>query len=243
MAGSSPQSNGGLVIGDDDDDDDYEYHTLHTSHIAECALVMAKAFCNSPSYRYILQYKLDEKDRIACLQWMFTLNMQLLLRKHPAALRGMIHVPTQTVVACFFLTPNPFQKMSAWEMITGGLWQVPFRFGFGTYQKLMQVLDDVRDEAARLYDQKEDFVTLERMVVLPEYQGNGLGTKALQAALRQTTLEVRLSTQEERNTQFYKRLGFEIVGEKEFYPDNKEFGFHSWMMIRREQEKRTESSL
>jgi len=76
---------------------------------------------------------------------------------------------------------------------------------------------------------------LQQMVVLPECQGQGLGTKALKAALEESTnVEVRLSTQEERNVTFYKGLGFEVAGEQKFYENDEEFKFHSWYMLRKE---------
>jgi len=230
-----------------DDNSVFQYKILDESHIEKCAHVMAQAFCDSPSYKYIFQNFAQEKDRIHALQWIFTRNMYLLFRKYPSALRGMVKATQNSngeatttekeqVVACFSFAPNPHQKKSFVELLSIGLWQVPFRFGLGSYRRLLQVVEDMENKYAKSFDMaEENYIMLERMVVLPEYQGQGLGTKALKAALEESTnVEVRLSTQEERNVTFYKRLGFEVAGEQKFYDNDEEFKFHSWYMLRKE---------
>lgn len=78
-----------------------------------------------------------------------------------------------------------------------------------------------------LFEEKEDQISpnnmrcfyLQRMVILPEYQGLGIGTTALQKALdtikkEKTTNFVFLHTQKESNVAFYERLGFQKVTEE-----------------------------
>jgi GNAT superfamily N-acetyltransferase len=58
---------------------------------------------------------------------------------------------------------------------------------------------------------------VQRMVVAPRCQGRGLGSACLSAALRRrvpTGGLVSLSTNEERNVTFYRRLGFALVLEQ-----------------------------
>jgi len=63
----------------------------------------------------------------------------------------------------------------------------------------------------------QEFLQLERMVVAPERQGQGIGSEALKIGLRETAdarhLRVVLGTQEERNVVFYKRAGFQMMFE------------------------------
>lgn len=80
------------------------------------------------------------------------------------------------------------------------------------------------------------FLRLARMVVAPVYQGRGVGSKCLEFALSKADLENRvvvLGTQEERNVEFYSRLGFVAVREV-MYPLDGEPGlqFHWWFMKR-----------
>jgi len=75
-------------------------------------------------------------------------------------------------------------------------------------------------------------VRLNRMTVLPEYQGKGVGTHALSSALEeadQEGLSVVLATQERRNVVFYKRLGFKVVDESHVDIGK---GYTNWMMLR-----------
>ena len=59
----------------------------------------------------------------------------------------------------------------------------------------------------------------------------------MDAAADTSKRHVRLSTQEERNVRFYQRLGFQVIDEREFAPDNNEkYGFTHWVMVRKWEE-------
>jgi ribosomal protein S18 acetylase RimI-like enzyme len=136
-------------------------------------------------------------------------------------------------------------------MIRAGLWQVPFKFGMGTLKRVLRLVEAHELEAKESTKQHHqndddaktdidtDFVHLERMVVLPEYQGQGWGSRALKETLEQETKMVRLATQEERNVRFYHRLGFEIAGERDIFVEDDDgtntsdrHKYHSWFLIR-----------
>ena len=75
-------------------------------------------------------------------------------------------------------------------------------------------------------------IRLERMTVLPEYQGKGVGTFALSKALQEADelgMPCILGTQERRNVVFYSRLGFKVVDEAKVPIGN---GYTNWIMIR-----------
>ena len=75
-------------------------------------------------------------------------------------------------------------------------------------------------------------IRLERMTVLPSYQGKGVGTASLSNALEDADklgLVCILGTQETRNVTFYSRLGFKVVDESHCPVGD---GFKNWMMIR-----------
>ena len=76
------------------------------------------------------------------------------------------------------------------------------------------------------------------MAVLPSYQGKGVGTFSLRAALKEAdllSLPVILGTQERRNVHFYQELGFEVVDEAKV-PIGK--GYMNWIMIREPQKRK-----
>jgi GNAT superfamily N-acetyltransferase len=145
------------------------------------------------------------------------------------------------VVACFIWTPSPHHKLSTWDLLVAGMWLVPYRFGIPTLIRLMQVVEDFDVAHKRFFDDNNnessnngpdtDFMLLERMAVRSDCRGTGLGTQALQAVIPHTERPMRLTTQEERNVRFYKRLGYTVVGEVDFCENNPEYNYHSWFML------------
>lgn len=85
---------------------------------------------------------------------------------------------------------------------------------FGRVAKLAARLDELKHTALASAGVSEaSCLTLERMVVHPSQQGKGLGRKHLGSALAAEAhhLPVFLTTQEERNTNFYSKLGFKVM--------------------------------
>ena len=79
---------------------------------------------------------------------------------------------------------------------------------------------------------------LERMVILPEYQGKSIGTRSLRAIPEEELsqgLDVHLQTNEERNVRFYERLGWEVIHDQDYCQDDPDYSFHSWHMVRKAQ--------
>lgn len=212
---------------------------LDSSYIPECANVMAQAFSTSPPYMYIFQG--TQEYRVQALEWLFVKNLDLMMKKCPeSVLRGFVDSDGK-VLACLLWTPSEYAALSMWEMLQAGLWQVPFRFGVATLKRLVGVLDDM--EAAKKSDAmsssaKKNYFKLERMVVHPEFQGKGIGSKALQEVLKEDSssgVDSHLDTQEERNVRFYQRLGWEVCRDQDYCENDPEYKFHSWHMIRKAQ--------
>lgn len=194
----------------------------------EAATVMAHAFSDSPVYNFIFQH--DQEYRRHALEWLFKRNLPLILRRCPSALRGVLNDKGE-VVACFLWTPSPHQKLSTWDLLKAGMWLIPYRFDISTLFRLMKVVDTFDDAHIRFYDQEEEFCSLERMSVRPDYQGQGIGTKILKTVITQTSRTMRLETQEERNVRLYERLGYTVIGEIDFAEEGCDYKFHSWFMI------------
>jgi GNAT superfamily N-acetyltransferase len=233
-------------------DEDGEVKVLDESHIAACSKVMAHAFCDSPAYKYMFQ-DMTTRERTEFLEWLFEKNLRLTMSKCPTALRGILDDNDEGVIICCFLwTPAPHHDHSTWEIIQAGLWQLPYQCGSWTaLKRLLAVIDTAEQDATQIFktpnnntdtDNVTDtdcFVQLERMAVRPDWQGTGIGTRALQRTLREhfsvagKATPVRLSTQEERNVRFYRdRLGFEVVLENTKFEEDAEFGYRNWAMVK-----------
>jgi ribosomal protein S18 acetylase RimI-like enzyme len=237
---------------------------LEASYIPECAHVMAQAFVHSPVYVYMFQDCKDETERKEALAWLFRKNLAAVLEYSPNALRGILsdadHIRneenngnTAKVICCFMWVPSPLPPMTLWTLTRAGFWQFPFKFGWKTTQRLFKVLDAVgkdheqqektvaeskNDNGIKVVSNSKQFVSLERMAVHPECQGQGYGSKALKQLLNNgidgyNSRQIRLSTQEERNVRFYKRLGFEVIDERLFAADSDtKYAFTHWLMVR-----------
>ena len=135
------------------------------------------------------------------------------------------------------------------EMILAGMWQIPFRFGLSTLQRLISLLNDMEGSMGKVpNDDKDDnsnennnniikeYIMLQRMVVVPELQGQGVGSRALRAMLSTpnnatTWPSIHLDTQEESNVRFYEKLGWTVTSSRDFFPEDADYKFHSWQMV------------
>jgi len=101
--------------------------------------------------------------------------------------------------------PSEAAQLSTGEMIWGGMWQIPFRFGMATLNRLVTLLDAMEGAKGKVTNNndgnvdadktgnndnddgqpppKMEYIMLQRMVVLPQYQGKGVGSHALKAML------------------------------------------------------------
>mmetsp|Transcript_60616 Transcript_60616/g.148711 ORF Transcript_60616/g.148711 Transcript_60616/m.148711 type:complete len:277 (+) Transcript_60616:1154-1984(+) len=150
------------------------------------------------------------------------------------------------MVAAFLWTPEEHEEIDLWTVIRyGGLLEMPFRLGWKGFLNLLSALDvfkkmwqEVSTHQSKLHPDaflpSSKWITLERMTVIPQYQGQGIGSQALQLMVDEADCcghHVKLSTQEHRNVRFYCKLGFEIVDERDMVQDE-EGSYHTWTLVR-----------
>ena len=206
---------------------------LLASSINEVAKVMAESFLNSPGYTYVFQN--DETYRRSALEWLFEKKVSLIHRRCPTALRGVLNEKGE-VIACYLWIPSLHQNIPILEMIVGGLWQFPFRFGLSTLQRLLHAMDsqDHGEESFREYYDSSDVIMLEHFVVRPDYQSKGIGRKLLQEEINLSgNSTLLLSTQEDRNVKFYESLGYVITSKIDVAQEDQKYSFSSWFLIRK----------
>ena len=139
-----------------------------------------------------------------------------------------------------------------------GMWQIPFRFGWSTFRRLLSLLNDMEGTMGKIPHEDNDntnsnnnankeYIMLQRMVVVPQLQGQGVGSRALRSILssessnptaggssRSTTSawpRIYLDTQEESNVRFYEKLGWAVTSSRDFFPEDVDYKFHSWQMV------------
>lgn len=178
--------------------------------LREAAEAAADAFSSSPVYVMIAGENLDRVKDL--LTFMFYRNFWL--RLGTRCNRAMLQ--DGRLIAFFMLVPPEVPDVGLFQMIMAGILRMPLIFGKDVVDRLLKTMAFFDEEDAKLRATYPDveLCHLERVCVLPAFQGKGVGSKALRAALDETDAKgqgVFLATQLDRNVTFYSRLGFELV--------------------------------
>ena len=251
---SPPTTNNNHTDKDDGTTLTVTVHPLERHEFLEAAHVMAQAFCDSPSYAYMFESVPNRTKRTAALQWLFTQNLKLLADSGVVAHKICVHPqqqddattnkpPTTTttttiMVGTVLCTPVTQTELTVSTMLYYGLYQIPFRFGWRPMKRLLATIDEfqaVWNSIDTTTATATTAIQLERMTIRPDYQGRGIGSRALRHVLssNKEVPSVRLATQEERNVQFYQRLGFRVVHHQTMgHDDNGSSSYPSWFMVR-----------
>ena len=199
---------------------------LRKDEVPIAASLAAKAFADSPCYVEIFP---DRKGREAFLAWMFERNF--LLRLNDDCFRCTYD--GDKLVSFFMFNKPGLTHPSFCDMLRVGLLGGLVFYGLRVIYRLLVTKNWFEDkERVVLGKRSGTMIRLERMTVLPGYQGKGIGTYALSSALEEADeegLSVILGTQEKRNVKFYKRLGFKVVDECHV---NIGKGYVNWTMVR-----------
>ena len=116
-----------------------------------------------------------------------------------------------------------------------------FAYGYSAVNRLLDTKNWFEKKERDILDARSaqslgtEMIRLERMTVLPAFQGQGIGSSSLGKALKEADdlgLPCILGTQEEQNVRFYQKLGFEVV-DKSLVPIGN--GYTNWMMVREAQ--------
>jgi len=164
----------------------------------------------------------SEESKVGRLEWLFKKNYQI--QFNTGACR--MSVDKYGKLACFFLFERESDsQLGNWSMLKK-FWKMPFKFGMKPVKKLFQTVDyyDPLMEKAieSTLGKNGKYYMLERMTVMPEMQGKGVGTHCLKIALaeaRENNLPVFLTATEERVVRFYKRLGFQTIHQEDWTPE------------------------
>jgi ribosomal protein S18 acetylase RimI-like enzyme len=212
-----------------------ECRKLKEGDLPRAGDLCARAFVNSRAYVAI--YGGSEEWRLGELAFLFERNLWMIYQTQPECLYGGydLTTPNSPKLVCFFMFPrSDVPSSTLWQKITAGILYIPLRCGLNVFNRLMAASSHF-DELFHKF-LPETHHELQRMVVDPEYQGRGIGSKCLKQALDEADahrLPVILSTQEEINVRFYQKLGFEITVEEKYSPSGQDTdAYNSWVMIR-----------
>lgn len=197
----------------------FEWNTIElTTPDLDCAAdLLAVAFYDNPSHIYIFP---DNHNRLKAIRWMLrcNLNLNLNTQKYIGQSFALVE-PNQPpgvrkIKAMAFWNPPKSPPVSFLSMVKEGLLTMPFRFGWGSFPRLLEVLKGI-DAAKQQTLHNCPAWYLNNMVVSSELRGMGVGTKILgeqlQKVVEPSGFPAILMTQKEANVRFYQRLGFEVA--------------------------------
>lgn len=198
--------------------------------------LLADAFYDNPSHAYIFS---DRHNRLELLKWGLKANLRLNLASstaigHSFALAVSDQSPgMREIRAMGFWYPPQRSPIGLIDKVKSGWAIAPFKFGWQTYQRLLEVMNEMdRIKASVLSSHKSWY--LNNMAVAKELRGTGIGTQVLKHQLEfvvePSGCSAILMTQRAGNVVFYQRLGFQVVTESTVGSGTD--AFTNWCMIR-----------
>ena len=196
--------------------------------------LLVEAFYDNPAHVYIYMSS-NESSRFKAIRWGFkrNLNLQASVGSSFALVESDKPPGEREIKQMAFWHPPNSDSISIMSMIQQGLLTMPFRFGWGTFKRVLEVteeFDAIKDRATA----KNPVWYLNNMVVAKELRGTGIGSKVLknqfESEIDPSGFPAILMTQREANVRFYQRLGFEVVDES--IVGSGEYAFTNWCMVR-----------
>ena len=196
--------------------------------------LLVEAFYDNPAHVYIYMTS-EESDRLKAIRWGFrrNLNLQASIGSSFALVESDKPPGERQIKQMAFWHPPNSDSISLMSMVKEGLLTMPFRFGWGTFKRVIEVteaLDAIKDKVIAHHS----VWYLNNMVVAQELRGTRIGTKVLKNQLESVVepsgFPAILMTQRAANVVFYQRLGFRVVTESTV--GTGEYAFTNWCMIR-----------
>jgi ribosomal protein S18 acetylase RimI-like enzyme len=171
------------------------------------ARVITQAFMKNKCYTEI--FRGDEESRREAMEFLFRRNLFMVRKRCPESIH-CVEDENGNVQCFFMLVPSTAAHSSLYEkIIVGGILEFGVRYGMSTLLRLIKVADFSDNTEKEMMAGRDSYYSLQRMIVAPELQGKGVGSKYLGEALNEADrkqLPVVMSTQEPRNLIYYGRL-------------------------------------
>ncbi len=194
---------------------------LERSQIPAACVISSTAFVDDPLFACILPPA--ESERLKFLRWFGRMSMDYGLPL------GHLYTTAEPMHGIALWMPPGQYPLNPWRMLAVGLYQVPFRIGFGKFIQFSQLFQTV--EHWHQKDVPTPHWYLSMLAVAPQSQGRGIGGQLIQPILQQADrdgLPCYLETTTEGAVRFYQRHGF-VIKREEVLPG---FNVPIWTMLR-----------
>jgi len=177
-------------------------------HIVAAKLI-SRSMANTKTYVEI--FRGDETSRAEPMEFLFKRNLYLVEQKCPSSLHYHFSDEDKVLECFFMLVPSFGAHFTLYEkVVTGGVLEFACHYGWSMLRRLLKASDYFDAMEDEIMKGRGPYFSLQRMVVDPDRQGGGLGSKCLGAALMKDAdakqWPVVLGTQDSRNLIFYGRL-------------------------------------
>jgi ribosomal protein S18 acetylase RimI-like enzyme len=195
---------------------------LENLHASRAMEALGRAFINDPLITYVIA---DEHRRRQLTPGLYGgIVRYALLYGKPFT--------TETVAGAACWLPPEQSSPTLLRMLKAGMWRVPFRLGWKSYQRL----NEFEAQAEKLHQRHatKPHWYLWALGVDPAQQGRGFGGSLLQPVLARADAEKTpcyLETQNPRNLPFYEKHGFKVSEQREVFKD----AVTTWAMLRQPQ--------
>lgn len=180
------------------------------------AQMLADTFTTNPAYASIFSNKGKLWNG---LLWLFRTNL-FLLNKRASVTSLLRDTSSKEIIGVYSLLPPEGVQFTIADYLQVGIPQFIFKFGFRPLVRMLE-LDSLNKKQLKDVIGVHKYYYISMVAIRKSYRGTGLGSMMLKDCLDKLTKENRtccvvgLTTQLPENVEFYSRLGFHLLDEKE----------------------------
>lgn len=212
-------------------DSDITLRVLTERDVPATADVLARAFADNPAYAWMHP---RTATRPGDLRAFFERN----LRWHLPLQLTWVAFEDRRVAGTSTLEPPGGVRSGALDAVAHWLIPTVRHQGLRTFLRTVAASSEFGD-CYRALTQGQPYFHLHAVAVDPEFQGRGIGSRLVDAALREYELlsarepaPIVVSTQLERNLPLYQRAGFTPKGDQQMGVRRGSRGYRTWFMLR-----------
>lgn len=180
--------------------------------IQEASSMCVEQLATSEAYEAIFSSGGDLSWRKAVLKTLLEANIRIIWENDPTCCYCAVDKDNRRLVCFFMLVPSRvMQSIGLFDIIrSGALWHSLF-LGWAILNRLFITDSHTTEAKASIITAEgaEEYVELQRMVVAPERQGEGIGTYCLRSVLDSYNgskdAPIILRTQSDLNVRFYNK--------------------------------------
>lgn len=176
---------------------------LDPKDLKKASKVVAASFYDYPEFIF---YFPDPNKRTRNLSWYLGNVLRCALRY------GDVYTNPELSGVIFTLPPG-HTKISMWEYIQNGFALSPFKLGLYNYKRSMECEDALGTTHEKNMNGRPH-VYLWGLAIDPSQKRTGVGTALLKSVLEKADsdkMPVYLETHDERNVEYYRRTGFNLI--------------------------------